>query len=360
MELSGNFLPVWLSPRDYGRCCLFKLTLLLPSVRSQWQTLTWMDFYGYFNPVQIQSGHFAWSSESRYFLESTHTHTCARRELLSNNFHHSVGKQKSIIAFHFEAFFLSAEKKGVIFSCSVWGIRASAGQAFYTFMKRYIHFKLFFDGGRGEKHETHENFNYFTYTVIKVKFECRTFTQCGVFSCCIGTLVKVLGLSTSSIIAWQLIYPSRWSSAMPEPDACWMSAVELLFFHFFRSPQWRPAVKQWFGKSADPKSFQPLASVSRSQTSPVLRLKQRAGVTAATGACKETMRESRPPRPPTPPAPPPPPSFHTSIFLALFPSPINGPTLPVQNELHSLYQAEMQVLKISDTEIQTRGRLKIL
>lgn len=36
-------------------------------------------------------------------------------------------------------------------------------------MKRYIQFKLFFDGGRGEKHETHENFNYFPYTDLNAE-----------------------------------------------------------------------------------------------------------------------------------------------------------------------------------------------
>lgn len=76
-----------------------------------------MDFYGYFNSVRIQSGHFAWSSESQYFLGVSagharmHTHTDGESYFL-NNFHYSVVKQKSIIAFHIEAFFLSAEKKG--------------------------------------------------------------------------------------------------------------------------------------------------------------------------------------------------------------------------------------------------------
>lgn len=155
-----------------------------------------MDFYGYFNPARIQSGHFAWSSESRYFLgvgARTHTHTDGESYFL-NNFHYSVGKQKSIIAFHLEAFFLSAEKKGADISLQCLRNRSICRSSISYFYEKIRAAQAVLGGGRVKMRETRKNFNYFTCSVIKAALECKTFSQ-RVFLLfiffCIGTLVKV-------------------------------------------------------------------------------------------------------------------------------------------------------------------------
>lgn len=154
-----------------------------------------MDFYGYFNPAQIQSGHFAWSSESRYFLGvGARTHTHRRRELLLEQFPLLSGKQKSIIAFHLEAFFLSAEKKGADISLQCLRNRSICRSTISYFYEKIRAAQAVLGGGRVKMRETRKNFNYFTCSVIKAALECKTFSQ-RVFLLfiffCIGTLVKV-------------------------------------------------------------------------------------------------------------------------------------------------------------------------
>lgn len=138
-----------------------------------------MDFYGYFNLAQIQLGHFAWSSESRYFLGvAARTRTHRRREgYFLNNFHYSVGKQKSIIAFHLEAFFLSAEKKGADISLQCLRNRSICRSSISYFHEEIRAAQAVLSGRRVKMRETCENFNYFTCSVIKAALECKTFSQ---------------------------------------------------------------------------------------------------------------------------------------------------------------------------------------
>lgn len=90
------------------------------------------------------------------------THT-DRESYFLNYFHYSVGKQKSIIAFHLEAFFLSAEKKGADISLQCLRNKSICRSSISYFYEKIRAAQAVL--GRGLV-KTHKNFSYFTCIVI--------------------------------------------------------------------------------------------------------------------------------------------------------------------------------------------------